>query len=236
MLWDGLLVNNKIMEQFRVSCIMPTANRQKFVPLSVEYFLNQTFRNAELVIVDDGKESIQRLLPDHRRISYYYTDPLGSIGLKRNFACEKAKGEIILHWDDDDFYGHKWIQKSCSALEDSDADICGLNEITFFSSLTGKFWKYSDQQLERPWLAGATMAYRRTFWEKHPFKDINIGEDYDYIWNNQAKLYAHDYNNGFIATLHAHNTTLKPFENPKLKKHAIQWMDVPFKGETENPK
>lgn len=213
-----------------VSCIMPTANRPLHVPLAVDYFLNQDFRDAELVIIDDGIEPVKDLLPDHYRIKYFYTDPLGSIGNKRNFACEKAKGEIIIHWDDDDYYAENWISKQVKAIEESNADICGLNEIVFFSPLRQKYWKYADTSGERPWLSGATMAYKKSFWEAHHFKDLQIGEDYDYIWNTGAKIFAHDYKEGFIAILHAGNTTLKPFENPKDKKHAIQWMDVPFEG------
>ena len=225
------------MSEYKVSCIMPTANRQKYIPQSVYYFLNQSFRDAELVIVDDGHESVENLVTDHRRISYYYSaEPLGSIGLKRNFACEKAKGEIIVHWDDDDYYGYDWIKESVNALETSGADICGLNEIIFYSPIENKYWTHKNDSSDRPYLAGATMSYLKSFWRKHPFKNLQIGEDYDYVWNTGAKIFAHRYKDGFIATLHSANTTLKPFENAKFKKHAIQWMDIPFKGKTENPK
>ncbi|MNQ93364.1 GalNAc(5)-diNAcBac-PP-undecaprenol beta-1,3-glucosyltransferase [compost metagenome] len=218
-----------------VSCIMPTANRQKFIPYAAEYFLTQDYRNVELVIIDDGKESIEHLLPKSRRISYFYTDPIGTIGKKRNYACERAKGEIIMHWDDDDWYASDWISRQLQALESSKSDICGLNDITFFSPLMGKFWRYADLQQERPWLSGATMAYRKNFWEAHPFKDLQVGEDYDYIWNSGATLFAHDYTDGFIATLHSANTTLKPFENPKHKKHAVLWMEVAYEGKAQTP-
>jgi glycosyltransferase involved in cell wall biosynthesis len=209
-----------------VSCIMLTANRPNFVPLAVGHFLNQTFRNAELVIIDDGKEPTGHLLPSHHRIRYFYSEPIGSIGKKRNYACEKSRGEIIMHWDDDDWYAHDWISRQLTVLESSDADICGLNKIMFFSPLVNKFWNYENHDTQEPWLSGATLAYRRSFWEKHPFKDVNIGEDYDYVWNSE----------GFIATLHANNTTLKPFEDPRHKKAtASNWMDVEFEGHAENP-
>lgn len=214
---------------------MPTANRPNFVPIAVNHFLNQDYRNAELVIVDDGKVSIKSVLPEHHRIKYFYTDPLGSIGNKRNFACAHSRGEIIMHWDDDDYYAYDWMNRQIKALEESKADIVGLNEIIFFSPLVKKFWNYANKDTVRPWLSGATMAYRKSFWEKYPFKDINIGEDYDYIWNSGAKIYAYDYPNGFIATLHANNTTLKPFEDPRHKKNAILNMDVTYEGEAENP-
>lgn len=216
------------MKQPYVSCIMPTANRPLHIPLAVDYFLNQDFRDAELVIIDDGKEPVRDLLPDHYRIKYFYVDPIGTIGLKRNYACEKALGKIIIHWDDDDYYAYDWISRQVSALEKSGADICGLNEIVFFSPLREKYWKYADKSGDRAWLSGATMAYKKSFWQLHPFKDIQVGEDYDYLWNTGASIFAHDYVEGFIATLHAGNTTLKPFENPKDKKHAIEWMNIPL--------
>lgn len=218
-----------------VSCIMPTANRPNFISLATHYFLNQDYRDVELVIIDDGIESVKSEVPDHHRIKYFYTPPLGSIGNKRNYACEKATGEIIMHWDDDDYYAQDWISRQLKALESSDADIVGLNVIVFFSPLVNKFWNYANKDTKRPWLSGATMAYRKSFWEKHHFKDIHIGEDYDYIWNSGAKIYAYDYPDGFIATLHAGNTTLKPFEDPRHKKHAIDVMDVKYEGDTENP-
>lgn len=224
------------MSKPKVSCIMLTANRPNFVELSVGYFLNSDYRDAELVIIDDGKESVKHLLPDHRRIKYFFTEPLGSIGVKRNYACEKAEGEIIMHWDDDDYYPYDWMTRQVKALEESKADIVGLNQILFYSPLMNKFWNYDNKETDPPWLSGATMAYRKSFWEKHPFKDLQIGEDYDYIWNTGATIYAHDYPNGFIATLHNGNTTLKPFENPKHKKYALEYMDVKYVGDAENPK
>ena len=74
------------------------------------------------------------------------------------------------------------------------------------------------------------MIYRKSFWIKHPFKDIQVGEDYDYIWNKGAELYAHGYTEGFYAILHAANTTLKPFEEIRHKKNGIQWMEVKYEG------
>lgn len=214
---------------------MPTANRPNFVELSVSYFLNQDFRDAELIIIDDGIQSVQDSIPDHHRIRYFHTATIGTIGKKRNFACAQAQGEIIMHWDDDDWYAFDWISQQVKAINSSGADICGLNDITFFSPIVRKFWNYADKNVLRPWLCGATFAYRKSFWSIHPFKDLQIGEDYDYIWNSGGSIYAHDYTKGFIATLHNANTTLKPFENPKYKKHAVEWMNVPFLGKAENP-
>jgi glycosyltransferase involved in cell wall biosynthesis len=220
----------------KVSCIMPTANRANYVPLSIYYFLNQEYRNAELIIIDDGRYPIRNLVPEHHRIKYYYTASQSSVGVKRNYACEKASGSIIVHWDDDDYYAQDWIGRQVEVLESNEADIVGLNHIVFFSPLVNRYWQYEDKNIVRPWLSGATLAYYKDFWRRHPFRDLDIGEDYDFIWNSGAIIFAYEYFNGFVATLHALNTTLKPFENPRHKKHAKTYMYVDYKGYSENPK
>lgn len=209
-----------------VSCIMPTANRHKYIPFALNYFLDQDYPNKELVIIDDGIESVRPLITENPSIQYFYSkEHMGTIGKKRNYACEKAKGEIIIHWDDDDWYASDWISRQVDAIQQSEADITGLNQVIFYSPSLEKKWIYVDTDAEKPWLAGATLAYRKSFWEKHPFVDLQVGEDYDFVWNTGAKIFAMDYMEGFIALLHPHNTSIKPVENPKHKKNPTHWVE-----------
>ncbi|SHG10418.1 glycosyltransferase family 2 protein [Pedobacter caeni] len=208
-----------------VSCIMPTANRQKFIPLALEYFLNQDYPNTELLIIDDGITPIGNIIPENLKIRYFYSSPLGTIGTKRNYACERAKGEIIMHWDDDDWYAPDWISRQVAHISKSDADITGLNRVMFYSPSVEKRWIYEDTDSEKPWICGATMAYHKSFWQKHPFIDIQVGEDYDFVWNSGAKISALDYTTGFISILHAHNTSIKPVENIRHKKTGATWKE-----------
>lgn len=211
------------MELPLVSCIMPTANRQKFIPSAINYFLSQDYLNAELIIIDDGIESVLPLIPNHPKIRYFYSAPLGTIGVKRNYACDKAQGEFIINFDDDDWYASDWISKQIEALTTSNADITGLNKVIFYSPAVEKRWIYENTDTDKPWLCGATMAFRKSFWEQHPFIDIQVGEDYDFVWNSGAKTFAFDYLSGFVAILHAHNTSIKPIENLKHKKNGTTW-------------
>lgn len=214
------------MNQPLVSCIMPTANRQKYIPFAIDYFLQQDYINSELVIIDDGRESILPLVPENPRIRYFFSEePIGTIGVKRNYACEKSRGEIIMHWDDDDWYAPDWISRHIDALSTSKADITGLNRVVFYSPSLNKRWMYEDSETEKPWLCGATMAYRKSFWKAHPFVDLQVGEDYDFVWNSNAKVFAMDYLGGFIAILHPNNTSIKPVEDPKHKKNPTPWVD-----------
>ncbi|MCP4215047.1 MAG: glycosyltransferase, partial [bacterium] len=86
-----------------VSCIMPTYNRRSFVPKTIEYFLRQDYPNRELIIVDDGTDAIEDLVPQDPRIRYLGLTKKHTIGAKRNLAITNARGQIIIHWDDDDW-------------------------------------------------------------------------------------------------------------------------------------
>jgi hypothetical protein len=48
----------------QISCLMPTADRRAFVPLAIRYFLAQDYPEKELIIVDDGADSVADLVPD----------------------------------------------------------------------------------------------------------------------------------------------------------------------------
>lgn len=213
------------MEQPLISCIMPTANREKFIPQAIAYFLDQDYPNAELIIIDDGAQSVESLIPIHPKIRYFYTEPLGTIGVKRNIACEKANGQIIMHWDDDDYYAPDWISTIVAALLSSGADIAGMNRVLFYSPITDATFMYEDTEEDKPWLCGATMTFHKSFWEKHKFADLQVGEDYDFVWNTGAKVVAVDYLHGFIAILHPHNTSIKPVENRRHKKNPSPWKE-----------
>lgn len=86
-----------------LSCIMPTSDRRALVPQSIRNFLRQDYPNRELIIVDDGTDPIADLIPEDPRISYVRLPERQTIGAKRNLACERAKGKIIAHWDDDNW-------------------------------------------------------------------------------------------------------------------------------------
>jgi glycosyltransferase involved in cell wall biosynthesis len=91
-----------------ISCIMPTYNRRSFVPQAIFYSLHQNYPNKELIIVDDGDDAVGDLVPADERIRYIRSPGRQSIGLKRNLACEEARGSIIAYWDDDDWYASWW--------------------------------------------------------------------------------------------------------------------------------
>lgn len=205
-----------------VSCIMPTANRDKYIQLAINNFLNQDYSNIELVIIDDGNEPVSTIIADDPRIKYYYFQGPSTIGMKRNYACQHAHGDIIMHWDDDDWYANDWISHQLKVLDETNADICGVEHVNFYSPTTNMFWKGTalnrNNHNTRQWISGATIAYKKSFWMKNNFKNLQTAEDDNFIDYPNSTVFAHDYIDGFVALLHPDNTTLKYFEDSRNKK------------------
>jgi glycosyltransferase involved in cell wall biosynthesis len=93
-----------VSSQPLVSCIMPTANRRAFVPRAIAYFQRQDYTTRELIVVDDGDDAIGDVIPADERIRHIRLSTKMTVRAKRNLACEEARGEIIAHWDDDDWH------------------------------------------------------------------------------------------------------------------------------------
>ena len=115
----------------RFSVIMCVYNLEKIVNTAIESVLNQTYKNYELIIVNDGsKDDTIKILKKFEKKAngkIKIIDNSKNIGLSssRNIAIEEAKGEYILHLDGDDtFYDKYTLQKIDETIGDKKIDIC----------------------------------------------------------------------------------------------------------------
>ncbi len=193
-----------------VSCIMPTHDRRRFVPRALRYFRRQTSPNLELLIVDDGTEPVEDLVPRDERIHYIHLPRRASIGAKRNLACERAKGEFIVHWDDDDWYAPGWVEAQVEFLTRTGADACGLDRPYFYDPVRSRAFRYEYPRDAPPWVHGATLCYTRALWCRNPFPDTSQGEDTRFLWSPVSKqVLAHEHTDKYVAYIHAGNVSPK---------------------------
>lgn len=168
-----------------VSAILPTANRRQFLPGAIECFRRQDYPRRELIIVDDGADGIADLVPEEGTgdapIRYVRLNSRHTIGAKRNLACSEAQGEIVLHWDDDDWAAPWRIRYQAQQLLEASAAICGLVRLYYYEPSTARAWEYKYPGGPKPWVAGNTLCYRKSFWDRHRFPDVNVGEDARFV-------------------------------------------------------
>lgn len=186
---------------------MPTHNRRAFIPKALEYFLRQDYERKELLVLDDGEDKVEDLIPPDPRIRYLRLDKHLSLGAKRNRACELAKGDLIAHWDDDDWHARERLSCQVETLLQEDADVCGMRQLLFVELETKEVWLYSYPSTQRSWVAGGSMVYKRSFWQRNPFPEIQVGEDTRFLWNQKARVAIIPRLDLYVASIHDKNTS-----------------------------
>jgi predicted O-methyltransferase YrrM len=202
-----------------VSCIMATADRPELVPKAIEYFRRQDYPALELVIVDNGLRGIEPSLLEDARVRYVRSPKRLTLAAAHNLACETASGEIICHWDDDDWMAPWRVSYQVQDLLRADEDtICGLSTLLFYEPMERRAWRYQYPQHARPWLSGATFCYRKRFWEQHPFPDQPGGADTTLVWGlPPSTVRAHADTRFIVATVHRSNTSARRVNVPPFQ-------------------
>ncbi|GEM_PF-2719063 len=198
-----------------VSCIMPTADRRPFVPQAIRRFLAQDYEPRELVIVDDGADPIADLVPEDPRLRYVRLEGRQTVGAKRNRCVEHSRGELILHWDDDDWMASRRISTQVQALLRADAELCGQRRMLFHHLGTGETWLYAYPAGPRPVLIGGSLLYRRESWCRSPFPSVQVGEDSRFVWARpRARVATLEDLTLYVALIHPGNTYPKRLRGP----------------------
>jgi len=203
----------------RVSMICPTVpSRSRFHQQIYDCFLQQTYPYKELVVIETGPSPSRffssgpaskdtQVVYKWRKDADRY-DPerpenghgAFSVGSKRNIAIEAATGEIIAHFDDDDFYGPCYLEQMVSAILKHGAHMVKLSSFFVFDCETGRLG-YCDPEAERRGKEdlsvdefvfgyGFSYVYRRSLALKWPFPCVPFGEDHAFLLALQEKCYS----------------------------------------------
>ncbi|EGQ9770503.1 glycosyltransferase family 2 protein [Vibrio alginolyticus] len=108
-----------------VSIIMPTYNSTDTVVESIQSVLSQTYKNWELIIVDDRStdntwQVIQTYADKYDNIRVYQNKENLGAGASRNFAIEKAKGRFIAFLDSDDLWTEDKLSEQIAFMLEND--------------------------------------------------------------------------------------------------------------------
>jgi glycosyltransferase involved in cell wall biosynthesis len=203
-----------------VSCIMPTCNRQGLIPVALKCFLSQDWPDKELVVVDDGAAGVgglvKQLVPE---AVYIYLAEKQVIGVKRNLACDAAGGEVICHFDDDDWSAAGRVRDQVMRLLESGKQMAGYHSVTYWNGV--RAYRYASPVPD--YAVGATMCYRRSFWHAHRFPAKDYAEDNDLVYKarDEGQLIAVDARQMMIVRSHELCTS----SPEKLKQNT--WPEVP---------
>lgn len=190
----------------RFSVIIPLYNKAPYIKKALGSVLSQTFKDYELIIVDDGstdgsyaiaKESLEGSSIEYKLIQ----QENAGVSTARNNGVAASKGDYICFLDADDWWAPAFLERMNSFINDyPDAGIYGTNyyyvkngrqRVCVTTAETGyiNYCKVYAEKLQMPLWTGAVCIPRRVFEEFCGFSpQLKLGEDFD-LWIKIALKY-----------------------------------------------
>lgn len=118
-----------------VSVIMPVYNSEKYLKNAIESITSQTYKNYELILIDDGSSDGSPALCDeyagkNQKIRVIHKENAG-VCSARNLGIDLAKGDYVCFIDNDDIYDRRYLEIMVAILANQPIDImkCGRRNI-----------------------------------------------------------------------------------------------------------
>ena len=180
-----------------ISVIIPCYNYAKYLPEAVESVIAQTYKNFEIIIINDGStdntkevaEDLIRKNPNHK-IKFIDQPNSGKPAIARNNGISSAAGSYILPLDADDKLPadalENYVRAALNAVSDN-VVVYGWMQRFGNSSDCWKTVPFESNRLLRRTLIPSSSFFHRSVWEKYEGYATNVGyEDWDF-WIGAAE-------------------------------------------------
>lgn len=156
----------------------------------------------ELSKKEKKKHEKYKILADHKK--HFKGDRL-PLGMKRNICVQFATSDIIIHFDDDDYYPPDSIMVRVRALKDHDCVGCSTIACFHISKMISMIY-HPDNKIttSSKRISCATLAYKKTFWEKQKFDNQDVFNEsfkflfqrscHELLWNDIIIAFYHKLN------------------------------------------
>ena len=184
-----------------VSIIAPVYCVEKYIRQSVQAMLNQTHKNIEIILVDDGSpdrsgEICDEIAAQDKRVKVIHKKNEGT-GYARNTGMDAASGEYLYFCDPDDLMDPKLVEDNYRLAEQNDADIVVFGFKTVWLDRNGSaakrtalnipqlngvydyqaFWEHFETAGEGSALWNS--LFRRAFIQAHNLRHTNLSNGQD---------------------------------------------------------
>lgn len=173
------------MSQTTVSICTPTYNRREFIPYLINCIKDQSYPQEliEWIIFDDGTDKIKDLVENIPNVVYLESDKKLPIGKKRNMLNDKAKNDIIIYFDDDDFYPVDRVKHAVITLNAKrNYLIAGSSMLFMYYSHINKI--YSAGPYHPNHATAGTFAFRKELLKECRFEDNAKSAEERYFLKN----------------------------------------------------
>ena len=181
-----------------VSVIMPAYNAEKFIEKAIMSVVNQTYKNWELIVIDDGSkdsttEIVMQLAQEDSRIVFYANEKNMGVARTRNRGFDIAKGDYVALLDSDDIWMPEKLEKQIELIAKTEADIT----YTSYGIIDVEDNKYKDdyvvpsqtdfeKMLGENHIGCSTVVLKKSVTEEYRFNENFYHEDY-VLWMQLLK-------------------------------------------------
>jgi hypothetical protein len=215
-----------------VSICTPTFNRRPFIPIIIKCFENQTYPKdkIEWIIVDDGTDKIEDLVSHIPQVKYFRYEKKMSLGRKRNITNEKARGDIIIYMDDDDYYPPERISHAVTTLQKNPKALCaGSSAMYIYFKHIDKMYQFGPYGPNHA--TAATFAFRKELLQKTRFDETaSVAEEKKFLKDYKIPFVQLDPMKSILVFSHNHNSfdkkvLLNQMPNPFIKDTSLKPSD-----------
>lgn len=163
---------------------MATKDRRSLFQRALSYFQAQTLEDRELIVVDDGEDSVEDLCRGVDQVRYLRTEPL-PLGTKMNLGFEAARGDVFQKLDDDDYYHPDFLRAVAATLESAEEEDVIVAWDCFL------LWTWGDDRLRFSGYgrqSGSTLGFPRAVWERTKFQDIPKSVDSRFLEDAETTI------------------------------------------------
>lgn len=225
------LGNNKIA----ISVIIPVYNVERYLKKCVSSVLNQTFKDYEIIIVNDGSTDNSQNIIDSfvdinpQQIKAFIKEN-GGLSSARNYGIKKANGKYITFLDSDDYIDFDYLETLYKVAEENQSDmVCGgqrkvADNDSVIATLKYPLDKNPNTILRRLNISGK--LYRKDYIERLNL-EFAVGKTYEddpfnlraIFMANNLKLISYE---GYNQLVREGSITSKKIENHKIPYNALE--------------
>lgn len=169
----------------KISVIIPCYNQSQYIDDAVESVLNQSFKDYEIIIIDDDSTdelTKVKLEKYNIPIKKLFHSVNKGVSAARNTGIMASSGEYILPLDADDKIGSKYLEEACRVLDTNKGIGIVYCQTEFFGDKTGK-WIQKDFSIEK--MLTMNMIINCAMFRKIDFlKTKGFNENMKYGWED----------------------------------------------------
>jgi glycosyltransferase involved in cell wall biosynthesis len=182
----------------RVSVIIPAYNASRYIPEALDSVFAQSFQDLEVIVVNDGSSDtpqLQAALRPYAGRLFYIEQPNRGVSAARNFAIQRARGDLLAFLDADDVWLPQYLEVQVNFLNEHPGAVAAVSDVLRFGESAPKPYERRmlgsdninllsfDDMLRRKGgqLPSATVVRRASALASGLFDEsLRVGEDIDF--------------------------------------------------------